>query len=278
LLERQLMVKLAPHLVTPLKLVVPAFDGARPDRLMGIGLNMYDVMATPRLRGRRSARRSAPQARTERTGHDIQDNDGSPARHRVISGEEVMELVPALNSRNPTGGYLFYDCQTDDARLVLTVIGEAERFGAICANRLEVTGLVQEQASAAGVEVRDVETGTAFTVHGDNVVNATGVWADRIQPEELHSEAEVPTIRPSRGTHITIDQRDLPLNAGAIVPAGDGRSIFALPWLGRTLIGTTDNNYEGDIDNVQPSTEDIEYLLDATNAFFGSALSDHDLV
>jgi glycerol-3-phosphate dehydrogenase len=114
-------------------------------------------------------------------------------------------------------------------------------------------------------------------VHGDNVVNATGVWADRIRPEELHSEAELPTIAPSRGTHVTIAHSDLPLLAGAIVPAGEGRSIFALPWLGRSLIGTTDNNYAGDIDHVRPSAQDIEYLLSATNSFFGSDISAADL-
>src|SRR5207248_7756494 len=99
------------------------------------------------------------------------------------------------------------------------------------------------------------------------------VWADQISPEELHGEAEAPTIRPSRGTHITVGPDHLPLTAGAIVPAGEGRSIFALPWLGRSLIGTTDNDYEGDIDHVRPSAEDIEYLLNATNAFFGTSLS-----
>jgi glycerol-3-phosphate dehydrogenase len=271
LLERQLMVKLAPHLVRPLQLVVPAFDGARPDRLVGIGLNMYDVMATPRLRGRRSARRAALAV-----GEDP-DGDWSPARHRVISGEEVVQLLPALAARNPTGGYLFYDCQTDDARLVLTVLSEAERFGAICANRLEVTELVHEHGHGSGVKVRDTETASEFTVRADNVVNATGVWADRIRPEELHSEAEVPTIRPSRGTHIILTHEHLPLVSGAIVPAGEGRSIFALPWLGRSLIGTTDNNYDGEIDHVRPSREDIDYLLDATNSFFGASLRTEDI-
>ena len=91
-------------------------------------------------------------------------------------------------------------------------------------------------------------------MRADNVVNATGVWADRLRPEELHYEAEVPMIAPSRGTHITLAHADLPLAAGAIVPAGEGRSIFALPWLGRTLIGTTDNDYEGDIDHVARRT------------------------
>jgi len=275
LLERQLMVKLAPHLVRPLPMVVAALDGARPDRLTGIGLNMYDVMATPALRGRRSARRAA---RAARDGSDTDaESDWSPARHRTITGAEVTELLPALANREPTGGYLFYDCQTDDARLVLTVLGEAERFGAVCATRLEVCELLGT-GEERGVMVRNVENGEEFPVRADNVINATGVWADRIRPEELHSEAEVPTIAPSRGTHVTIAPADLPLDAGAIVPAGEGRSIFALPWLGRTLVGTTDNNYDGDIDHVHPSAEDIEYLLHAVNGFFGTALDTRNLV
>ncbi len=268
LLERQLMVKLAPHLVRPLQMVVAAFDGARPDRLVGIGLNMYDVMATTPLRGRRSTRRG---------GGEDADSDWSPARHRMISGDEVAQLLPALQARRPTGGYLFYDCQTDDARLVLTVLGEAERFGAICANRLEVIELLGEDGGGAGVRVRDAETGVEFAVRAENIVNATGVWADRIRPEELHSEADVPRIAPSRGTHVTVADQDLPLRAGAIVPAGEGRSIFALPWLGRTLLGTTDNSYDGEIDHVRPSAEDIEYLLEATNSFFGTGLGMDDL-
>jgi glycerol-3-phosphate dehydrogenase len=268
LLERQLMVRLAPHLVRPLPFVVPALDGSRrPDRLTGIGLNMYDVMAAPPLRGRRSARR-APALDNE--------SDWSPARHRLIDGEEVARLLPAIGHRRPSGGYLFYDCQTDDARLVLTVLGEAERFGAVCANRLRVTELHDEPGSATTVTVVDQEAGGAFAVRAENVVNATGVWAGRIRPGELHSEAELPHITPSRGSHVILRREDLPLDAGAIVPVGDGRSIFALPWLGRTLIGTTDNTYEGEVEHVQPSLDDIEYLLSAVNAFFGVSLQVRD--
>ena len=273
LLERQLMVKLAPHLVRPLQMVVAAFDGARPDRLVGIGLNMYDVMAAPSLRARRG-RRAGQSGRAKRSEHATPEADWSPARHRTISGEEVVSLLPALEAREPTGGYLFYDCQTDDARLVLTVLGEAERFGAICANRLEVVELLEREGETRGVRVRDAMSGEELEVEADSVINATGVWADRIRPEELHSEAEVPQIVPSRGTHITVSLSDLPLNAGAIVPAGEGRSIFALPWLGRTLLGTTDNTYEGDIDHVSPAEADIGYLLDAANTFFGTQLDE----
>jgi len=271
LLERQLMVALAPHLVRPLQIVVPAFEGARLDRVVGIGLNMYDVLGVDRRR-RRGRRRRGAEARDGEAGADW-----SPDRHRVISGEAVVELVPALAGREPTSGYLFYDCQTDDVRLVLTVLGEAERFGAVCANRLEVTELVEDEGRAAGVRVHDGETGEDFVVQAENVVNATGVWADRIRPEELHDQAEVPVIRPSRGTHITLATEDLPLRSGAIVPAAGDRTIFALPWLGRALIGTTDNDYEGDIDHVLPAEEDVHYLLEAVNEFFSTSLEPADV-
>jgi glycerol-3-phosphate dehydrogenase len=288
LLERQLMVALAPHLVRPLPLVVAAFDGAHPDRLVGVGLNLYDVMSVDRsrLRSRRGKRargsgdrRSTSEPAIEQSTTPAADGgeSWSPERHRMISGEEVLELLPALSAREPTSGYLFYDCQTDDVRLVLTVLGEAERFGAICANRVEVTGLLEHDGRGQGVQARDLESGERFDVHAANVINATGVWADELRPQELHDEAELPRIRPSRGTHITLRHDDLPLIGGAIVPAGAGRSIFALPWLGHTLIGTTDNDYEGSLDHIEPSGEDIEYLLSAVNEFFSSELGAGDL-
>jgi glycerol-3-phosphate dehydrogenase len=316
LLERQLMVTLAPHLVRPLPLVVPAFEGAHPDRMVGVGLNLYDVMSVDRdrLRSRRGRRARAerppadgsaqpedstpkgtPRMGAQPEGHTLKGApqrahpDGrrqegrqsgeswSPERHRVISGEEVLELLPALAAREPTSGYLFYDCQTDDVRLVLTVLGEAERFGAVCANRLDVTGLLERDGRAHGVHVLDSESGERFDVRAANVVNATGVWADELRPQELHEEAELPRIRPSRGTHVTIRHEDLPLVGGAIVPAGGGRSIFALPWLGHTLVGTTDNDYEGPLDHIKPSDEDVDYLLEAVNTFFGTALGPGEL-
>jgi glycerol-3-phosphate dehydrogenase len=259
LLERALMVNLAPHLVHPLPLLVPGFDSKRPDLLVGVGLNMYDVMARDRLRRRPG------------------DEEWSPDRHRIISAEETLELIPALEQRSPTSAYLFYDCQTDDVRLVLTVLGEAERFGAVIANRAEVTGLIDRGGRAAGVLCLDRLTGTEFELSAENVVNATGVWADQLRPDELYGAEEVPRIRPSRGTHITLAQEDLDLRAGAIVPAGGGRTIFALPWLGRTLVGTTDNDYDGSLEHIAPDEGDIEYLLDACNDFFGTSLSASDL-
>jgi glycerol-3-phosphate dehydrogenase len=267
LLERQLMVQLAPHLVYPTPFLVPTVGDDRRSRSIGIGLNMYDVMATTRV----------GMPRRERAEREQGDDYWAPDRHRTIDADEVAELIPALTARDPKGAYLFYDCQTDDVRLVLTILGEAERYGAVCVNDAEVTDVIDEDGRATGVVCLDRESGGAFDIRADNVINATGVWADRVRPHELVREEDVPRIAPSRGTHVTVSAEDLPLHrAACIVPAGEDRTIFALPWYGRTLIGTTDNDYDGDIDRVQPPADDVEYLLGAANAFFGLTLTAAD--
>jgi glycerol-3-phosphate dehydrogenase len=272
LLERQLLVQLAPHLVYPTPFLVPAFPEERRRRGLGIGLNMYDVMATTRVGRSRREMRSAKEA--------DEDYYWSPDRHRTIDRDEVLELMPALGPRDPKNAYLFYDCQTDDVRLVLTVLGEAERFGATMLNGAEVTEVtLGRDGRASGVAFVEADSGERIEVEADNVINATGVFADRIRPEEVVEEEDVPRISPSRGTHVLVDRDDLSTGeAACIVPAGEGRAIFALPWYGRTLIGTTDNDFDGDIDHPRPAGDDIAYLLDAVNEFFGVSLGEADLV
>ncbi len=270
LLERQLMVRLAPHLVYPTPFLVPALGEERRDRKLGLGLNMYDVMATTRAgRGRRE----------RRAGREEAEDYWSPDRHRTIDRDEVLELIPALAPRDPHDAYLFYDCQTDDVRLVLTVLGEAERFGAVMLNGAEVTEVLSKDGKAVGAAFVEEGSGERMEVAADSVVNATGVFADQVRPEELLGEEDVPRISPSRGTHVLIDQADLPMaKAACIVPAGEGRMIFSLPWYGRTLVGTTDNDFDGDITHPRPAADDVEYLLDAVNDFFGTSIGESDLV
>ena len=229
---------------------------------------MYDVMATSRIgRGRRDRAERAEEA-----------DYWAPDRHRTISGEEATDLVPALGPLDPGSAYLFYDCQTDDVRLVLTVLGEAERFGAVVANRTEVVEVLDEDGRAAGVLCVDRESGDRFELRAANIVNATGVWADRIRTEELLAEEEIPRIRPSRGTHVTLSTEDIDIGTAAcVIPASGDRTIFVLPWYGRALVGTTDNDYEGDIDRIPPAEDDIEYLLEAVNAYFETDLGPDDL-
>ena len=267
LLERSLMVRLAPHLVYPTRYLVPTLGDARRDIRIGAGLHMYDAMATARLgRGRRA-----------RAEHADEEEYWQPDRHRTIEGEEASELIPALAPLEPKSAYLFYDCQTDDARLVLTILGEAERFGAVPLNGAEVTEILDEGGRAAGVVCTDGESGESFEVRAANVVNATGVWADRIRPDEILTEEEIPRIAPSRGTHVTLSTGDLEIGeAACVIPAGD-RTIMCLPWYGRVMVGPTDNDYDGDIDHVPPSGDDVDYLLGAVNDYFETELTPEDM-
>ena len=234
---------------------------------------MYDVMATTRVGSSRRERRRETALRGEGSEVAPPPERWSPDRHRTIPGTEAAELIPALAAREPREAYLFYDCQTDDARLVLTILGEAERFGAVPLNGAEVVDLLGGLRPSCGSRLHGGRVRRTFEVRAGNVVNATGVWADRIRPDEIHDEEEIPLISPSRGTHVTVSFDDLDIGrAACVVPAGEDRTIFALPWYGRTLIGTTDRDYDGDIDHVEPSDDDIDYLLDAANEFFGVSL------
>lgn len=272
LLERQLLVELAPHLVYPTPFLVPTFGDEKPDRKLGIGLNAYDVLAGVgggRTRRERRWRRRPAEA----------EESWSPDRHRTIDREEVLSLTPALADRDPDSAYLFYDCQTDDARLVLTVLGEAQRFGAVCLNGAQVTAVNEKNGKARVVEFIEAASGEKVSVEADNIVNATGVWADRIRPGEIEREEDIPKIAPSRGAHLLFSSDDVDMGkAACIVPAGEGRRIFALPWYGRTLVGTTDVDHDGSIERVAATGEDIEYLINALNEFMGLSLTDSDIV
>ena len=260
LMERQLMVHLAPHLVYPTPYLVPALGEDRRDLRIGIGLNMYDVMATSRI-GR---------GRSQRAEHGAEGEWWSPDRHRTISGEEAAELCPALAPSEPSSAYLFYDCQTDDSRLVLTILGEAERFGAVLLNGAEATEVLDDGGRAAGVRFTEAESGERLELRATNVVNATGVWADTIRPDELLTEEEVPRIAPSRGAHISLSTEDLDVgDAAFLVPAGEERTVMVLPWYGHAMIGPTDKDYDGDLDHVPPGSDHVSYLLEAVNSFLG---------
>src|SRR5262249_37424052 len=143
----------------------------------------------------------------------------------------------------------------------------------------DVVEVLTEGGRASGVAFLEADSGERIEVAAERVVNATGVWADQVRPEEIAREEDVPRISPSRGTHLLLDQADLPMGeAACTAPAGEGRMIFSLPWYGRTLVGTTDNDFDGDISHPQPAEDDVAYLLAAINDFFGTSLGRENLV
>src|SRR3546814_17911757 len=116
----------------------------------------------------------------------------------MSDGAEVVELIPELAGRDPSSGYLFYDCQTDDSRLVLTVLAEAARFGAVYANRVRVKDLLEKQGRSIGVQALDTESGREFEIRAHNVINATDAWHERHRPGTLRDRDEGPRIATRR--------------------------------------------------------------------------------
>ncbi len=271
LLERQLMVQLAPHLVYPTPFLVPALGEERRDRKIGIGLNMYDVMATTRVG------RSRREKRSSRDGEE--DFFWSPERHRTIEGEEVAEMVPALAGRDPTAAYLFYDCQTDDSRLVLTILGEAERYGAVMLN-----GAGRHR----GARARRARRRGCLHRGGERRADRGRGGERRQRDRRLGRSAAAgggrrgggraagspPAAAPTSSSTASVCRWARPPASSR--PARAGRSS-PCPGTGGPWSGTTDNDYDGDIAHPKPAQDDIAYLLEAINAFFATSLTDSDI-
>jgi glycerol-3-phosphate dehydrogenase len=182
-------------------------------------------------------------------------------RSRAVSREEAVRLVPTLEPAGLRGGVLYHDGQFDDARLALALVRTLIDLGGVALNGVAVTGLVKGAAGrVAGVEARDSETGETFAVPSRAVVNATGVFADRVR--RLDDPGCTPMIAPSQGAHVVLDRAFLPGDTAMLVPkTDDGRVVFAIPWLGRVLVGTTDTPVAEPVAEPRPLAEEIDFLL-----------------
>ena len=256
--ERQLLMRLAPHLVRPMDFLYPVWPDTAKRRLLGIGLTTYDVFAFAAL-GIRS---------------------GDIKRHERISAAEAVEVAPALAESDLAYAYRYGDCATDDARLVLAVVQAARRFGALAVPYAEVTGLRKDaDGRVSGATVRDVVGGGTVEVRARHVVNATGVWVDHLQGLEEPGRPAV--VQPSKGVHVVVPRDRLPLDgASVLLPSkqGDGRSMFAIPWGRQTILGTTDTPYDGSLEDLSLTAQDLEYVLAAGNAVFRRELRADDVL
>jgi glycerol-3-phosphate dehydrogenase len=255
--ERQILMRLAPHLVRPMDFVLPVWNDTAKRRLLGVGLTTYDAFAAAALGGRL---------------RDVR-------RHERISAEEAIARAPALARSGLDYAYVYGDCATDDVRLVLTVLQAARRFGAQVLTYSEVRGVLWADDRVAGVEVLDRLDGSAYSLRARHVVNATGVWADRLLG--LVEPGRPATLQPSKGVHIVVPRDRLPLErASVLLPSkqGDARAMFAIPWGPQTILGTTDTLYDGPLDDLGLDEDDLGYVLAAGNAVFDAGLSAEDVV
>jgi glycerol-3-phosphate dehydrogenase len=256
--ERQLLMRLAPHLVRPMDFLYPVWPDTARRRLLGIGLTTYDVFAFAAL-GVRS---------------------GDIRRHERINAEEAVALAPALIDSDLAYAYRYGDCATDDARLVLSVVQAARRFGALVVSYAEATQLLKDRdGKVTGAVVADRVSGGTVDLTARHVVNATGVWVDRLQALEEPGRPAV--VQPSKGVHIVVPHERLPLTGASILlpsKQGDGRSMFAIPWGRQTILGTTDTPYDGSVEELSLTATDLDYVLAAGNAVFRRSLIADDVL
>jgi glycerol-3-phosphate dehydrogenase len=242
--ERARLLRLAPHLVRPLGFLIPIRRW--PNRVyMGAGLYLYDTMAA---------------------GRNIR-------RHRWARPDEVAVLTPSL--KQPSGGYISWDCRTDDARLTLEIVRRAAAHGAAVANHAQVQDLTGV-GFVTGAQVEDRITGSTFHVRARLTVNATGAWADRV-----NGLAAPPSrrLRPSKGVHVVLERPRLPIRCAVMVPSliRDGSLVFAIPWGPRVYAGTTDTAYHGDLDAPTVDPQDVEVVLGSLDRAFGGDLGPTDV-
>jgi len=195
---------------------------------------------------------------------------GRGRRHRGLSARAAVEAEPLLAGSDLAGGAFYSDASTDDARLTLENVLDASALGAVAVTRVAVASFLRPGAAGRveGVAARDLETGREITVRARVTVEAAGPWTDALGRAE--DPAALPTVRLSKGSHITVPFAVLPVRRAVAIPAEKGRLVFVIPSGPVTLIGTTDADYRGPVDGVGPEPAEVDYLLARAREAFPS--------
>ncbi|HEX8087706.1 MAG TPA: glycerol-3-phosphate dehydrogenase/oxidase, partial [Blastocatellia bacterium] len=192
--------------------------------------------------------------------------------------EEAIRVAPTLESKNLRGGFVYYDCLTDDARLVIEVIKAASERGAVVANYAQARGFIRAGGRVMGVRVEDRLSSHGVELRAKVFVNATGVWSDEVS--RLADANARKRLRPSKGIHIVMPSEKFGSEAAVLIPSlGERRFLFVIPWQGRTVIGTTDTDYTGDLDEPRAEREEIKRVVESAARYFpGAAVSTEDVI
>jgi glycerol-3-phosphate dehydrogenase len=257
--ERRLLLHNAPHLVHPLRFIIPYHQGSRvPPWKWRTGLTLYDLLA-----GSSNIRRSRP-----------------------LSLARLRDESPGLSLSGLSGAAEYYDAQMDDARLCIEVLRTASREGARVANYVEAVAFEGVGGEITGVRAVDLVGGKEFHIRARQVLNATGPWVDAVL--RMAGDHGGPHLQPTKGVHVIAPPTGL-TSAFLLLHPTDGRVLFVIPWPGtpgangrvleaKTLIGTTDTQWEQAPEELRVTPEDVEYLLAAYNHYFMPALQADDLL
>lgn len=237
--ERSTLLANAPHLAQRLAFVMPSYKFWEAP-FYGVGLKIYDALA----------------------------GEAGLGATEFLSRDETLALLPNSKHAGPggqlKGGVKYWDGQFDDARLALALARTAAVQGALLVNYCAATALRHADGKLVGLQVTDQETGQAFEVKANCVVNATGVWVDqfRMQDGQALGRDVKPMVAPSQGVHIVVDRHFLPGNHAMLIPkTADGRVLFAVPWLGKTILGTTDTPRNDVVREPMAFKEEVDLIL-----------------
>jgi glycerol-3-phosphate dehydrogenase len=233
--ERTTLLANAPHLAQSLPFVMPSYAWWQTP-FYGVGLKLYDLLAG-----------KAGLGATE-----------------FLSRAETMHLLPNAKPEGLSGGVKYWDGQFDDARLALALAKTAASKGALLINYCAATALIHEGGKVAGLKVQDTETGTHYTIQAQCVINAAGVWVDQFRQQDGQA-MQCPVkamVAPSQGVHLVVDKSFFPGDHALLVPkTQDGRVLFAVPWLGKVILGTTDTPRDDLAREPEPFAQEVEFIL-----------------
>lgn len=238
--ERAIVYENGPHVTTPERMLLPFYKGGTFGRFStSLGLRVYDFLAGVKRHERR----------------------------RMLSARETQALEPLLRKADMKGGGTYVEYRTDDARLTIEVLKKAVEAGVNAVNYAKVEQLLYgEDGKLVGARVQDRIGGGSYVVRARKVVNATGPWVDTLR--ELDRSKAGKTLRLTKGVHLVFDGGRFPLRQAIYFDTPDGRMVFAIPRDGKTYVGTTDTDYEGDTAHPRATAADRDYLLHACNGMF----------
>ena len=247
--ERGLLLRNAPHLVHDLQFIVPNYEWWEAP-FYGIGMKVYDLLAGKYGFG--------------------------PSQ--ILSREEVLERIPTLSQEGLRGGVKYHDGQFDDARLLIDLASTAAEHGAYLLNYTRVSSLLKESNGfISGLTFTDEENGTSQTLAARCVINATGPFCDELR--RIDQPDSLPMIAPSQGVHIVLSREFLPGETAIMVPhTRDGRVMFAIPWHGHALVGTTDTPITASTLEPNPHNQEIDFILDTASDYLAKRPTRTDIL
>lgn len=244
--ERRTLLHSAPHIAQPLAFVVPAYRWWEKP-FYGVGLTLYDQLA----------------------------GDAGLGKTEWLGRQAALALIPGARTEGLRGGVRYWDGQFNDARLAVAMARTAAQHGALLVNYCRAQALEYAQGRITGLRCADTRSGTAYRIQSKCVVNATGVWVDALREKDAEQESAAlfkPLVAPSQGVHLVVDRSFLQGDTALMVPkTSDGRVLFAVPWLGKVILGTTDTPRQDLPREPQAFQQEVDFILGEAANYLCSA-------